>query len=64
VYFKKDGTYIKLEKTFIPVADRRLMTPYPIEIYQKKWYQLLDNHETEKIELHCHIIGNSPKEKQ
>jgi hypothetical protein len=53
-----------LEKTFIPVADRRLMTPYPIEIHQKKLYQLLDNNETEKIELHCYTIGSSPKEKQ
>lgn len=53
-----------LETTFIPVADRRLMTPYPIEIHQKKLYQLLENDETEKIELHCHTIGSSPKEKQ
>jgi hypothetical protein len=25
---------------------------------------LLDNHETEKMELHCHTFGSSTKEKQ
>lgn len=41
-----------LKKSFVPLKDRRFMIPYPFEIHKNKLYQMVENDETEVIELH------------
>jgi len=52
--FNQDGTFIK--KTTFPLQMVTFIIPYPFDITNKDLYQLVDNEETEKWELHKNSI--------
>ena len=52
LFYLYDSSGIFLKKIYLPVGDRNIWAPYPLDIYGGKIHQLIENLDDETWELH------------